>query len=63
MEAEEGATADTHQQVDQQQQHQSVAKSGRPPRPARQALRLTKKLRPAKQDVTAGTASCLLCAA
>ena len=61
MEAEEDATADTQQHVEQQQQqqqHESVAKSGRPPRPARQALRLTKKLRPAKQDVTAGAAYC-----
>lgn len=59
MEAEEDATAYTQQQVEQQQQqHESVAKSGRPPRPARQALRLTKKLRPAKQDVTAGAAYC-----
>lgn len=46
LEAQEKSTAD--------KQQPSAAKSGRPPRPARQALKITKKLRPAKQDCTTG---------
>lgn len=51
LEAQEKSTAD------KQQQQPSAAKSGRPPRPARQALKITKKLRPAKQDCTTGAES------
>lgn len=61
LEAQDKSTADTQQEEEEEPQRQSAAKSGRPPRPARQALKITKKLRPAKQDVTAGAVLHLCC--